>query len=126
MSGDVKLNKAPYGVRLSLSGTIERADLCLGIANIKYYFTPINILIDCSNIDKINIEASRRLVAMLRLLFKNNINRVVIVYKSNAQIINITKSISKIFGKRERYVSVMFEDEGFFKAEKYLQFGVEP
>jgi hypothetical protein len=61
------------------------------------------------------------------IFLMNGINRTAILYRSNAQIVDLTKIFSDTSVlKKERYISTMINKDAITQAERYLREGIEP
>ena len=54
------------------------------------------------------------------------LKRIAILYRSNAQIVDLTKVFNEATDKTERYISTMIHKDAVVQAVRYLKEGIEP
>lgn len=121
----------PYGLYVKLSGRVcyyessERiADFKLAVSKIK---KPFNLLLDFSKVMPPVCTDAMELLNLGRLfLLENQLKRIVILYETNAQIVDIAKMFPNVQNHSERYVSTMLRSNASERAIKYLMEGEEP
>jgi hypothetical protein len=123
-----------YGLHIKLSGRVCKYDIqdsmeeLLTLVTSKTLPNPFHVLLDCSTIEKPLCFDTSQMIGSCRSIFlMNGINRTAILYRSNAQIVDLTKIFSDTSVlKKERYISTMINKDAITQAERYLREGIEP
>jgi hypothetical protein len=123
-----------YGLHIKLSGRVCKYDIqdsmeeILTLITSKTLPNPFHVLLDCSAIEKpLCFDTARMIGSYRSMLFMNGMDRIAILYRSNAQIVDLTKIFSDTnILKKERYISTMINKDAITQAERYLREGVEP
>ena len=122
-----------FGIQISLKGRICRHDLIPHIEELKNLSHKISnpefgVLLDFSEVISPICSDTARLLDLGRIfLIGRGAKRIVILYNSNSQIVDLTR----VFGEtdiyeRERYISTMIHPNAIVNAIRYLKEGIEP
>lgn len=121
MNKHIFIKKEEYGIVLTFKGIVCKNDLIEEFDNFKNILEKDNnLLFDFIDIEPFCTDSLKKIENYIE---ENNFKRIAILYKTNAQIIDITKIFKD---KKERYISTMLVDNGMDKAIKYLKEGIEP
>lgn len=121
-----------YGLAIHMEGRVCKHDLSTHIDELKALVetitAPFNILFDFSKVDTSICGDTARLLAIGRsYLVTKGLNRVAVLYYSNAHIVDLTNVFNDAnFKKRARYISIMINKDAKERAIRYLKEGIEP
>ena len=120
-----------YGLCIKLHGRVCKYDLTDHIEVLRKTVddikAPFHVLFDCSNVEKAICSDTSRLFGISRnYMVARGLKRIAILYRSNAQIVDLTKVFNEATDKTERYISTMIHKDAVVQAVRYLKEGIEP
>jgi len=129
---NIKYLLTDFGIHIKMKGRVCKHDLLNHVELIKEFIDkiekPFNVLLDFSEVDDpICFDTTRVLDIGRVYMIAQGMNRLAILYNSNAHIVDLTRVFAETaVKKRERYISTMLHKDAFDRATKYLREGIEP